>query len=352
MWASLIYCLKTIKVTSISGIRIQFERPKIFNIGRNFNFFIEYNKAHAASIYNNEAIAASYRGDLKVNNELSLKDLIIQKFDTLTEGQKSVAKYLLERPEDSVFKTATQIGMEVGVSESTVIRLCYSLGINGFTHLQQLLREQFIKPNSTIYKFQESTESRSTEINNIFTNVLAKDIEIMKRMVNDVKEDDLWAIVDDIIQSDQVIVVGHRISYGPAYWFSFILNLMLGNVSMYPSTSDIIESIMGLTEKSVFVVVSFPRYTRESVRIAEIAREKGAKIVAVTDNHLSPVGRIAHRTITTEVNTSSGMDSITSISALLNLIIAGISNRKHKEIKGRLKLLENEYKRHQIFTDY
>lgn len=280
-----------------------------------------------------------------------LREIIKEKYEALTEGQRIVAQYLTDFPEESAFKTASQIGMEVGVSESTVIRLSHSLGFDGFTQMQQVIRDEYVKAKSTVFKFQASTQYNAAE-NNLFANVLFRDIAILNHLIAETKEEDIWNIVDSIIRADQVVVVGHRYSYGPAYWFSFMLNVMLGKVSLFPSTNDVVESVLHLTENSLVIVISFPRYTKETLRYAAIAKEKGVKIVAITDKELSPAGRLADMILTTETNTLSGMDSITSTSALLNLVIAGVSSKHQAVIKKRLTALEKEYKRHEIFVDF
>lgn len=281
---------------------------------------------------------------------LPLSELIKKQFDHLSDGQKKVAKFVLENPEDVVFSTASQIGFKISVSESTVIRFAYTLGLNGFIHLQQLIREQFIKKNSTVHRFRSSTES--IEKDNLFNKVLAKDVEIINNLVRVNKEEVLWETVDSIIQANRIVVIGHRTSYGPAYWFSFVLNLMLGNVYFYPSTRDPIEEIMHLSKESVVVAISFPRYAVETPQFTKRAKEKGAKIIGITDQHLSPVGRLSDITLTTEANTMSGVSGISPVSSLLNLIIAGISSKQTDSITKKLTMLEREYDKYKLFEDF
>lgn len=280
-----------------------------------------------------------------------LSTIIKNRFDSLSESQRRVARYIVEHPEEVAFKTASQIGNKVDVSESTVIRLCTALGLNGYTELQEIMRSQLIMSNSIVYKFQRSTDSNLEEKDNIFANVLTKDIEIINNIMNENKEEDLWKVVNTIIDADRVAVLGYRGSYGPAYWFSFMLNLMVGNVHFHPSTNDVAEEMINLSEKSVVVAVSFPRYTTETEQFTRLAKENGAKIIAITDDHLSPVGRLSDVTLITEANTVSGMDALAPVMSLLNLIIAGISGKQKDSITKRLKLLEAEYKRQHLFTD-
>lgn len=281
-----------------------------------------------------------------------LSEIIKNNFDSLSESQKRVAKYIIELPEEVTFKTASQIGNKVDVSESTVIRLAHSLGLNGYTHLQEMMRNQMINSNSIVYKFQTSTESNLKKMDNIFANVLAKDIEIINNIMNTNKEEDLWKVVNTIIDAERVVVLGYRGSFGPSYWFWFMLNLMLGNVNFHPSTRDVAEEMINLSEKSVVVAVSFPRYTIETEKFTRHAKGNGAKIIAITDDQLSPVGRLSDVTLITEANTMSGMDALAPVSSLLNLIIAGISSKQKDSITKRLKLLDTEYKRQNLFVDF
>jgi DNA-binding MurR/RpiR family transcriptional regulator len=286
--------------------------------------------------------------DLK--SQMSLSELIRNQFEDLSEGQKKVARFILEHPEEVAFNTATQIGIKVDVSESTVIRLSYSLGLDGFTHLQRLTRNQFVKSNSTVHKFTNSTEYINND-NSIFANVIAKDVEIINNIMKNNREEEIWKAVNSIIDADRIVVIGHRISYGPAHWFSFMLNLMMGNVSFHPSTKDTIEELINLTHNSIIVSLSFPRYSTETIQITEQAKQKGAKVIAITDQFLSPVGILSDITLITEANTASGMDAISPISSLLNTILAGISSKNKESITSRLKLLEQEYERYKLFKD-
>ena len=59
--------------------------------------------------------------------------LRIQKYDkTFSKGQKRLAAYVLKNYDKAVFLTASKLGKEVGVSESTTVRFATQLGYKGF----------------------------------------------------------------------------------------------------------------------------------------------------------------------------------------------------------------------------
>lgn len=280
-----------------------------------------------------------------------LSNIAKEKYNTLSNSQKKVINYLLEEPQSAAFNTALQIGNEVNVSESTVIRLSYALGLDGFSDLQKVIRNQLLNSNSTVYKFQTSAALISSE-SNIFTKVLLEDLEIINNLMNELDEEVLWDVVDALVKADRVVVVGYKISYGAAHWLMLMLNFMIGNVNLHPSTRDSVEEVMNLTENSVVVAISFPRYTKETIQFMENTKEKGALVIAITDKDLSPAGRIAHKTLLTKTNSLSGMDSSAPITVLLNLIVTGISIKHQDSIKNRLKQLEEAYEKYQPFEDY
>src|SRR5690554_2728207 len=65
----------------------------------------------------------------------------IEIFHTLSPLLKNVAEFLLHQPVKFSQESAAKISQEIGVSETTVIRFCTSIGYGGFSELQREVRE-------------------------------------------------------------------------------------------------------------------------------------------------------------------------------------------------------------------
>ena len=65
--------------------------------------------------------------------------LIRGRYPSLARSEKKVARYILSNPADVVNMSSIQLGSEVGVSESTVVKCCQRLGFEGFSHLKMAL---------------------------------------------------------------------------------------------------------------------------------------------------------------------------------------------------------------------
>ena len=64
----------------------------------------------------------------------------------LTRTEKRIADYFLDHSESLYFMTARDIAQELGVSDTSIIRLCRTLGYRGFRELQESQRAEPEKP--------------------------------------------------------------------------------------------------------------------------------------------------------------------------------------------------------------
>lgn len=279
---------------------------------------------------------------------MSFEQLVKESFTQLSSGQKKVAEYLLENIEKVVFYTAVQIGREADVSETTVIRFAYALGFRGFSDMQAAIQQYVLESSSS--RFTE-TSPQSGEEPNIFTRVIERDITILRQTLHQLNQQDAWKAVDWLMEADQVLVVGYRASFAAAHWFTFMLSMIRKNVLLIPFHGEIEERIVSLTEKSVVMVISFPRYTKETIRVAETSKRMGARIITATDRLLSPVSRISDIAFTTDINIESGHYSNASVINLLNLLLAGIDQKNSTETQTRMKQLEQLYSSWSVFEE-
>ena len=77
--------------------------------------------------------------DSKLEN-LDLVQRIQVKQSEFSKGQKRLAAYIIDNYDRAAFLTASKLGKEASVSESTVVRFAYQLGYDGYPELQQAIK--------------------------------------------------------------------------------------------------------------------------------------------------------------------------------------------------------------------
>ncbi len=278
----------------------------------------------------------------------SLEKIIKEKYNKLSPGQKKVAEYLIQSKDEFAFKTASQIGRQVEVSETTVIRLSYALGFNGFSELQASVQQWVL--NQTYRSSNEEQPLFEASVSP-FAKCMEKDITAMQQTLHQLNEEELWKVVSTLIEADRVLVIGMRASYAAAYWLSLQLNTLRDQVALCATSGNVNEQLCDLTDRSAVVMLSFPRYLKETLHLAECIKQQGVPLICITDRLLSPVGRLADLTLTTEENVDSNSMSITPAISVIDMIIHGMTLKDRDRIQARQQKLEELYSAHGVFIE-
>ena len=102
----------------------------------------------------------------------------------------------------------------------------------------------------------------------------------------------------------------------------------------------------------VFVIFDVRRYENNTLKLAEMAREKGAKIVLFTDQWRSPVHRLADITLTSQIIVPSAWDSAATTMLLIESMIASIQTLNWEETKDRMQDLEGMFDQTKLFRKF
>ena len=73
--------------------------------------------------------------------QTDLFEQIKNALDGMSKSHKRIAAYILEHSEKAAYLTATKLGAEVGISESTVVRFAIELGFSGYPDFQNELQK-------------------------------------------------------------------------------------------------------------------------------------------------------------------------------------------------------------------
>ncbi|WP_075981603.1 MurR/RpiR family transcriptional regulator [Bacillus massilinigeriensis] len=281
-----------------------------------------------------------------------LKERIKQHYDQLTKHQRKIAKLMMNEPEVVALKSAKEIGNMTGTSETTVIRFCYSLKYDGYSSLQEEVRKTILSPSekeSPIKKFREMTE-QSLEEDELISYTLEQDQFYLNKTLNSLEKEQIHQIIQSIIQADNVVVVGLRTSSAPANWLSQTLNIIKGSTFLYRGETEDTSYLLAKIKKgSLVITFSFPRYSDATISYAQTAKELGAKIISITDDELSPVGRISDHVLKVYTPSPSSIKGMPIIFSVLNVLISGIMTSNKEKVQKRIQYYNEISEKYQSF---
>jgi DNA-binding MurR/RpiR family transcriptional regulator len=280
----------------------------------------------------------------------SLQDKIEKVFSQMSGSQKKTAYYLLENYDKAAFLTAAKMGKEVGVSESTIVRFASLLGYNGFPELQESLQNMVKKQLTTVNQLKSSI-NKVYKGKNVLYQILQSDIENLEKTMNEISAHSFEKIISYILNADVIYIVGLRTATSVSLFFYQALSLFLSNVRSITSfgMEDLFERIADINNKDLLIAISFPRYTRRTVEILDLAIKKGAKTVAITDNIISPIAQKSDIALIARSNLNSFVNSFTAPLSVINAIVTAVSIKKGKQTFEKLSKLEEIWDEYNIF---
>lgn len=268
-----------------------------------------------------------------------------------SKGQKRIAAYILSDYDKAAFMTASRLGGLVDVSESTVVRFASMLGYSGYPAMQKALQEMVRSKLTSIQRIRASNDRLFSS--DVVASVLHSDMNKIRVAIDEVDRTAFSAVVDRLMNARHIYILGVRSSSFLAGYLYFYLHLIFENVTLVTSNSagDILESILRIGPGDVLVGISFPRYSRSTIKGAQFAHDRGADVVAVTDSAMSPLYPLASSALLARSEMISFVDSLVAPFSLLNALIVAAGHRKDKDIAQIFDRLEGIWDEYGVFDE-
>lgn len=256
---------------------------------------------------------------------ISIKKKIEQHFSTLSKSQQKVANFVLNNPSFISMHSAAEVGKKAGASETTVIRFCYSVGLDGYVQLQQKWREYLFEhnTNSTLGNYVASKKALSSE--QLCEKVMGQMSKQIANVAMQIDPQQFHEVTKKIHEAGTIYLIGAGGSIFATQWLQFTLNMLRPGVKLvHTDTSTLIRTLQEVDETAVAIVVSLHRYYKEPIEIAKQFQQRGAYIIAITDTNVAPIHPYAHETFVLQQVELSTIDLMPVLMAFLNTLVAGM----------------------------
>lgn len=287
--------------------------------------------------------------DVNINEKDGLMAIMNEKYKTMSKGQKLLARYTMENYPKVAFMTASKLGETVGVSESTVVRFANALGFSGYPKFQDALQELIKTKLTTVERVEMANRDYSSD-SKILENVLKTDIDNIKETMDSLEEKSYEDAIDLMISAKKVYVMGLRSSIYVAKYLGYYLNYILDDVVIIRmDMGEPVEQMIKLGPGDVLIAISFPRYSRKTIQVAKFAKNRGAKVIALTDSSNAPVAKISDVVLTVRNNMVSFVDSLVPAFSVANALVIGVAMREKEDIMSYFNELEDIWEKFEIY---
>lgn len=266
-----------------------------------------------------------------------------------SKGQKQIARFILEHYDKAAFMTASRLGVTVGVSESTVVRFATELGYDGYPHLQRALQEMIRNKLTSVQRMEVAGDRMGGR--DVLQTVLHADTDMIRVTLDEIDRDAFQGAVDALMSAKRIYILGVRSSSALASFLGFYFNLLFENVTLVHtnSVSEIFEQVLRVGPGDVLFGISFPRYSKRTLSAMKYARDRGARVIALTDSQLSPLARVADHVLLARSNMASFVDSLVAPLSVINALIVAVGMSRRDEIEQTFNKLERIWEEYDVY---
>lgn len=259
---------------------------------------------------------------------------------SFSKGQKRIANYIEEHYDRAAFMTASKLGKTVGVSESTVVRFATELGYSGYPKLQKAMQEMIRDKLTSVQRIDVTTDRIGDD--DVLDSIMNQDIDKIRRTLEETSHKDFDAAVKAIVRARRIYIFGVRSTASLAQFLGYYFGLIFDNVRVITDTSKThtYEQLFRISEQDVMIGISFPRYSTMAVESMSLARDRGAKVIAITDSMVSPLVSAANHVLIARSDMASVVDSLVAPLSLINALIVATVLEKKDEVTDTFKELE------------
>lgn len=216
---------------------------------------------------------------------------------SLSPSEARVAKAAIDDPSGSAASTIAEMAHRCDTSETTVIRLCRTIGFSGYPEFRLALAAAAASSPDGEYVSGEILPSDTTE--QVVRKVTGADALAVTETADQVSIRLLEEAAEAITAAGRIELFGAVASSFVAQDMQFKLH-RIGLMSHCSTSPDLaISSAALLGRGDVALGLSHTGSTPDTIRFLEVAGESGATTIAITNHPRAPIARTADIIVTT-----------------------------------------------------
>ncbi|KRA96695.1 RpiR family transcriptional regulator [Devosia sp. Root685] len=224
---------------------------------------------------------------------MSILKIISAKIDTMTQADRQIARFILDHPEEMLAMSSAALAEATGRSQSSVVKFSQKLGYEGYQQLKldvnKAKAQEFHAPAGVIHGTIDASDSYMT----ILQKLIGSKLLSMRETSAVNTEAMIDSALDALMGARRIQLAGVGASSLVARDFSYKL-LKLGRTVLVDSDSHIqISNASALNDQDLIIALSHSGRSMETLRIAELAKKRGATVLSVTGLQPNPLLEIA-----------------------------------------------------------
>jgi len=272
----------------------------------------------------------------------SLGEALMAQLKEGSSSYKRIADYLLRNQVKVTALGIEDMAEQCEVSTATISRFARDLNFANYAALKNKIAETVQEIFSPVEKLRNTIEGRknaSSPMGASLQSALAN-INAASQGIND---EQIEQIITRLGKAGTVYIMGFGISSHLAGMLALHLQPYCNRVVevvAYGGTEVAAGNLASISDKDVLIVISFPRYALDVIRLTEFASKHSACIVAITDSSASPIAQLGNYLLLAPSSHTVLASSSSAATAVIEALVSSMMVSNKKNVEKAIRLTE------------
>lgn len=261
-----------------------------------------------------------------------LRAAILERYDSLSKRLQQIARYVLDAPNEVALETLAVIAERSGVQPSAIVRFAKTFGYPGASQMQRLFRDGLLSGatalgySERVRHFNEAVSRRADDGARVLGEFVEGNVLALQNLGQTVEDADMERAVQLISRADTVYVVGFRRAFPVSSYLAYSLQQLGKRIQFVDGVAGLArQQTQTIGPKDLLLAVSYQPYADETVQAVDIALERGAKVLAMSDSLVSPIARGAAHVLQVREAEVRSFRSLAASMCLAQALVIGLA---------------------------
>ena len=271
--------------------------------------------------------------------EHDLQSLISRQLPTFTKLERRIALHLMSHPDALLVDTSDAIAKRAFVSPMTVTRFFRKLGFASAAEARQAARESFASqmPNAIGRRFEHFQRHRT----HLGPDEDVKGAMAAIRHAAEYRSTAMWEeIVRLVAHADAVFAVGFQTMRYMASGLVSRLNYIRANVHELDGVDGVYAPFFSSTSsRRTLILIDIFRYGKNGPVLAKVARQHGADVIVLCDEHCKWASDITPFVVTLPSESGFFFRPTMAMHYCMHMLVQDVIDALGEPVKRQLTLL-------------
>ncbi len=245
-----------------------------------------------------------------------VKERIRSLHQDMPRNQKILAEFVIDHVEEIPFWTVHTLAGEAGTSTASVVRLAQRLGFSGYT----AMRDDIVNLLKSDLN-RDYVASIETLEGDVLSQVANQDVIDINDTLNHLSRADFKIAVQYILGANRVYTAGLGISHLMSEILAYQLKQVgVPAISLRTGDTNFLEQLAFFEKQDTLIAFSYPPFSKDTIQLAKLSREKGLKVVAITNIPAAPISFNADISLPVKSKNILYTNAFAAISVIINAL--------------------------------